>query len=103
MITFSKLQHSHGVTLLFWQLSSGAEEEEEAARHQFYQLVWGPVQIFGGWAEGDRWGGRVLWDAAGRGAVWCDVGEDRCGRPAAAGDDDVDQQDDYVDVGDVAH
>lgn len=110
MVTFSKPEHSHGVTLLvFLELSSWAEEEEEAARHQFYQLVSGPVQVFGGWAEvdhraeGDNRGGRGLWDAAGHGAVWSDVGEDRCGRPAAAagaggggGADDVDDDDDVA-------
>lgn len=116
---------------MFWQLSSWAEEEEEAARRHLYQPVWGPeseqqksdttlispvrtppqthcdllpVQTSWGWAEADRWGRRGLWDAAGRAAgraaVWSDVGEDRCGRPAAAGGDDVDLEDDYVGDGD---
>lgn len=36
------LRHSRGVTLLaFWELSSWAEEEEEAARRQWYEPVWG--------------------------------------------------------------
>ncbi len=89
-------------------------------QEQIYHSVL-PVQVFEGWAEGDHWGGQGLWDAAVRGAVhaavrgavhaavrgavWSDVGEDRCGRLAAAGDDDgddgVDREDDYVDVDDV--
>ena len=43
LLRSSKLQHSHGVTLLaFGGLSSWAEEEEEAVRHQRYRLVSGP-------------------------------------------------------------
>lgn len=68
-----------------------------------------PVQVFWGWAEAARWLGRGLWVAAGCAAVWSDVGEGRCGRPAAAGagaggddddDDDVavDREDDNNDV-----
>lgn len=120
--------------MVFWELSSWAEEEEEAARH--HRLVGGPEgkwktdrqtgqrqpdgptqqrvhqsllpgQVSWGWAAGGRRWGRGLWGAAGRGVVWSDAGEDRCGRPAAADDDgggaddadvDVDWEDDYVDA-----
>lgn len=84
-------------------MSSVRSATQEQIRHNVL-----PVQVFWGWAEADHWGGRWLWDAAVRGAVWSDVGEDRCGRPAAAGDDDgdddVDREDDHVDdVGVVVH
>lgn len=98
LLCSSKLQHSHGVTLLaFWGLSSWAEEEEEAVRHQRYRLVSGPVGLFWGWAEVGRSECRGLLNA-GHGVVCGDAGEDQCGRPAAAGDggDGDDREDDYV-------
>lgn len=43
LTAWSQLQHSPGVTLgLFWELSSWAEEEEEASHRRLYQQAWGP-------------------------------------------------------------
>lgn len=62
-----------------------------------------PVQLFWGWAEGDRQGARGLWDSSGCAAVWSDAGEDQCGRPAAAvgGGGDDDREGDYDGGADV--
>lgn len=77
--------------------SSWAEEEEEVSRHR---PVRGPVGFSSGWAEAEagRCRGSGLGDAAATavaaaaaedvGAVWSEVGEARCVRPAAAGGDD---------------
>lgn len=95
-----KLRHSRGVTLsVFWDLSSWAEEEEEAALRHSCSLVWEPVQVFWGWAEAARWLGRGFWEAGGCAAVWIEVGEDRCGPPAAAGGGDGDGADADADGG----
>lgn len=63
-----------------------------------------PEQLVWGWAEVDRCRVRWLWDAALRGAVWSDVGEGQCGRPAAAGDGygGDDRVEDYADDNGVA-
>lgn len=72
-----------------------------------------PVQLFWAEAGGGHWGSRVLWDVAEGAAVWSVVGEVQCGLLDVAadadvglgvGDDDVDQQYDYVgDDGDWDH
>ncbi len=65
-----------------------------AAQEQIHQHLL-PVQIFWGWAEADHRVDQGLQFAAGCAAVWSDVGEDRYGQLAAAGDGDGD---DDVDV-----
>lgn len=71
------------VTLfVFWELSSWAQEEEEAVHRRLLQR---PVEVFWGPTEGDRRGRQALWDGAGPVAVWSGADGGRCGRPAAAG------------------